>query len=78
MQQQYKSSLISKRLDETVTLTIATQLVQKDAEKILPGNGISITNFNILAKTSPTYRFLIPYLATCWQPYIIFVFSSDK
>jgi hypothetical protein len=35
----------------TVTLTIPTQLVQKHAEKILPGNGISITNFNILSKT---------------------------
>jgi hypothetical protein len=35
----------------TVTLTIPTQLVQKYAEKILPGNGISITNFNILPKT---------------------------
>jgi hypothetical protein len=35
----------------TVTLTIPTQLVQKHAEKILPGNGISITNFNILPKT---------------------------
>jgi hypothetical protein len=34
-----------------VTLTIPTQLVQKHAEKILPGNGISITNFNILPKT---------------------------
>jgi hypothetical protein len=35
----------------TVTLTIPTQLVQKHAKKILPGNGISITNFNILPKT---------------------------
>jgi hypothetical protein len=35
----------------TVTLTIPTQLVQKHAEKIFPGNGISITNFNILPKT---------------------------
>jgi len=35
----------------TVTLTIPTQLVQKHAEKILPGNGISITNFNIFPKT---------------------------
>jgi hypothetical protein len=34
----------------TVTLTIPTQLVQKHAKKILPGNGISITNFNILLK----------------------------
>jgi hypothetical protein len=33
-----------------VTLTIPTQLVQKHAEKILSGNGISITNFNILPK----------------------------
>jgi hypothetical protein len=35
----------------TVTLTIPTQLVQKHVEKILPGNGISITNFNIFPKT---------------------------
>jgi hypothetical protein len=34
-----------------VTLTIPPQLVHKHAEKILPRNGISITNFNILAKT---------------------------
>jgi hypothetical protein len=34
-----------------VTLTIPTQLVQKHAEKILRGNGISITNFNIFPKT---------------------------
>ena len=45
-------------------LTIPTQLVHKHAEKILSGNGISITNFNILAKTSLTYRFTIPYLDT--------------
>ena len=42
---------MNKRLEETVTLTIPTQLVQKHVEKILPGNGISITNFNILSKT---------------------------
>jgi hypothetical protein len=35
----------------TVTLTVPPQLVQKHAEKILPRNGISITNFNILPKT---------------------------
>jgi hypothetical protein len=34
----------------TVTLTIPTQLVQKHEEKILLGNGISITNFNIFPK----------------------------
>jgi hypothetical protein len=34
-----------------VTLTIPTQHVQKHAQKILRGNGISITNFNILLKT---------------------------
>jgi hypothetical protein len=33
-----------------ITLAIPTQLVQKHAEKILLGNGISITNFNILSK----------------------------
>ena len=57
-------SLITKILEETVTLTIPTQLVQKHAENIFPGNGISITNFNILEKTSPPYNFPIPYLAT--------------
>jgi hypothetical protein len=35
----------------TVTLTIPTQLVQKHAEKIFLGKGISITNFNIFPKT---------------------------
>jgi hypothetical protein len=35
----------------TVTLTIPPQLVQKHAEKILPGNEISIIIFNILPKT---------------------------
>jgi hypothetical protein len=35
----------------TVTLTIPTQLAHKHEEKILPGNGISITNFNIFPKT---------------------------
>jgi hypothetical protein len=34
-----------------VTLTIPPQLVQKHAEKILLGNGISITNFDIFPKT---------------------------
>ena len=53
-----------KILEETITLTIPTHLVQKHAEKILSGNGISIKNFNVLAKTSPTDRFPIPYLAT--------------
>ena len=33
------------------TLTIPPQLVQKHAEKILPRNGISITNFNVLPRT---------------------------
>jgi hypothetical protein len=34
-----------------VTLTIPTQIVHKHAKNIFPGNGISITNFNILPKT---------------------------
>jgi hypothetical protein len=34
-----------------VTLNVPPQLVQKHGEKIFPGNGISITNFNILSKT---------------------------
>jgi hypothetical protein len=42
--------------------TIPTELVQKHAKKILPGNGKAITNFNILAKTSLGQRFTIPYL----------------
>jgi hypothetical protein len=33
-----------------VTLTIPTQLIQKHAKNVLSGNGISITNFNILPK----------------------------
>jgi hypothetical protein len=58
-----------ERLEETTTLTIPTQLVQKHAEKIFLGNGISITNFNILPKMSPNDCFPndylpIPYLAT--------------
>jgi hypothetical protein len=35
----------------TVTLTIPPQFVQKHAEKILPRNEISITNFNVFPKT---------------------------
>jgi hypothetical protein len=35
----------------SVTLTIPTRIVKKHAEKFFPGNGISITNFNILSKT---------------------------
>jgi hypothetical protein len=34
----------------TVTLIVPPQLVQKHIEKILSGNGISITNFNIFPK----------------------------
>jgi hypothetical protein len=44
--------------------TIPTELVQKHAKKILPGNGKAITNFNILAKASPDQRFCVPYLHT--------------
>jgi hypothetical protein len=43
--------LIDKEAMMTVTLTIPPQLVQKHAEKILSGNGISITSFNIFPKT---------------------------
>jgi hypothetical protein len=43
---------------------IPTKLVHKHAEKILPGNGKAITNFNILAKISMGQRFPIPYLDT--------------
>jgi hypothetical protein len=63
MQQPYRPSLKIKRLDEKVTLTIATKLAQRHVENILPSNGISITNFNILAKTSLASRFPIPYLS---------------
>jgi hypothetical protein len=45
------ADMIDKEAMMTVTLTIPTQLVQKHAEKIFLGNGISITNFNILPKT---------------------------
>ena len=44
---------MSKTFKEGVTLTIPTQLVQKHAENTLSGNGISITNINILAKRVP-------------------------
>jgi hypothetical protein len=44
------TNMIDNEAMMTVTLTIPTQPVQKHAEKILPGNGISITNFNILPK----------------------------
>ena len=43
--------MTDKEVVMTVTLTIPTQLVQKHAEKILSGNGISITIFNIFPKT---------------------------
>ena len=44
------ANMIDKEAMMIVALTIPTQLVQKHAEKILLGNGISITNFNILPK----------------------------
>jgi hypothetical protein len=46
-----RTDMTNKEALMTVTLTIPTQLVQKHAENILPGNGISITNFNIFPKT---------------------------
>jgi len=46
-----RADMIDKDAMMTVTLTIPPQLVQKHVEKILPGNGISITNFNIFPKT---------------------------
>jgi hypothetical protein len=45
------ADMTDKEAMMTVTLTIPPQLVQKHVEKILPGNGISITNFNIFSKT---------------------------
>jgi hypothetical protein len=45
-------------------LAIPTELVQKHAKKIFPGNGKAITNFNILVKTSPAQCFPIQYLDT--------------
>jgi hypothetical protein len=45
-----RADMTNKEALMTVTLIIPTQLVQKHAEKILPGNGISITNFHILPK----------------------------
>jgi hypothetical protein len=44
------ADMTDKEAMMTVTLTIPPQLVQKHVEKILLGNGISITNFNILPK----------------------------
>jgi hypothetical protein len=46
-----RADMTDKEALMTITLTIPTQLVHKHAEKILSGNGISITNFNILPKT---------------------------
>jgi hypothetical protein len=45
------TDMTDKEATMIVTLTIPPQLVHKHAEKILLGNGISITNFNILPKT---------------------------
>jgi hypothetical protein len=45
------ADMTDKEAMMTVTLSVPPQLVQKHAEKILSGNGISITNFNILSKT---------------------------
>jgi hypothetical protein len=45
------ADMTDKEAMMTVTLAIPTQFVQKHAEKILPGNRISITNFNIFPKT---------------------------
>jgi hypothetical protein len=45
------ANMTDKEAMMTITLTIPPKLVQKHAEKILLGNGISITNFNILPKT---------------------------
>ena len=44
------ADMTDKDVMMTVTLTIPSQLVQKHVEKILPRNGISITNFNVLPK----------------------------
>ena len=44
------SDMTDKEALMIVTLTLPTQLVQKHAENILSGNGISITNFNIFPK----------------------------
>jgi hypothetical protein len=44
------ADMIDKDAMMTVTLVVPPQLVQKHAEKILPRNGISITNFNILSR----------------------------
>ena len=45
-------------------LIISTELVQKHAKNILSGNGKAITNFNILAKTSPDQHLCVLYLHT--------------
>jgi hypothetical protein len=54
-----RADMTDKEAMMTVTLTIPTQLVQKHAEKILPGNGISITNFNIFPKKYMTVVIVI-------------------
>jgi hypothetical protein len=45
-----RADMTDKETMMIVTLTIPAQVVQKHAKKKLPGNGISITNFNILPK----------------------------
>jgi hypothetical protein len=44
------ADIIDKEALMIITLTIPSKLVQKHAKNILPGNGISITNFNIFPK----------------------------
>jgi hypothetical protein len=46
-----RTDMTDKEPMMTVILTVPPQLVQKHAKRILLGNGISITNFNILPKT---------------------------
>jgi hypothetical protein len=45
-----RDDMKDKEVMMIVTLTIPVQLVHKHAEKILSGNGISITDFNIFPK----------------------------
>jgi hypothetical protein len=72
-----RADMTDKEAMMIVTLSIPTQLVQKHAEKILPGNGISITNFNIFPKQYMTVVIVIELFRSTkqvlWKKISLFV-----
>jgi hypothetical protein len=60
-----------------IALTIPTQLVLKNAKNIFPGNGISITNFNILPKIVYDHgdcdQIISPNETSLWKNFPLFV-----